>query len=176
MKEAFCFILGIFLFSSCSNTEKKLKSQGVDYWGESHAGDTTTIQTAWSVYFEGKDTMTYSTNYYTNGKLKSKVVYKGEGLWNIEFVLDTLGNHKPFGEFKDGTGCVTQYSFEDGNPASKGCYKNGNKEGWWLTYHYTGVISDSSLYKNGYDQRNRGDSALEGLLDLFGEMKNNLYE
>lgn len=120
--------------------------------------------------------MTYLTNYYSNGKPKSKVILKGDGLWNIAFVYDTLGKPKQFGSLKNGTGCVTQYNSEDGNPGSAGCYKDGQKEGWWKNYHFKGSILDSNLYKNGYQQVEDTENALSELMGSFGEMKNNYYE
>ena len=176
MKNVFFIILGIFTLFSCKHSEKNLKNQGIDYWGESRAGDTTTIKTEWSVYFEGKDTMTYITNYYRNGQLKSKVTLKSGGVLNIEFVLDTFGNQIPFGHFKNGTGCVKRFDSDLGYPIEQGCYKNGNREGWWKNYHYTGVITDSTFYKNGFYQVNKSGNALGELMDILGENKNNYYD
>lgn len=176
MKKSIIHILVLFVLFSCTSTEKKLLGKGADNWPESYAGDSTTIHTEWISYKEGKDTMTYITNYYSNGKPKSKVILKGDGLWNIEFVNDTLGNPKHFGTLKDGTGCVTQFNSEDGNPVSAGCYQNGQKEGWWKNYHFKGSILDSSFYKNGYQHVEDTENALSELMGIFGEMKNNYYE
>ena len=176
MKKAFFLTLGIFLLFSCTNSEKRLKNKGIEYWGESRVGNTKTIQYEWSVYFEGKDTITYITNYYRNGQLKSKVTLKGGGVWNIEFVLDTLGKQIPFGHFKDGTGCVKRFNSDGGYLSEQGCYRNGDREGWWEKYHYTGKINDSTFYKNGFYQTNNSGSALNELLDVFGENKNNYYD
>lgn len=176
MERSIKLILVLFLMFSCTSSEKKLLGKGAENWSEFHAGNTTTIHTEWLVYQEGRDTMTYLTNYYSNGKPKSKVILKGDGLWNIAFVYDTLGKPKQFGSLKNGTGCVTQYNSEDGNPVSAGCYKDGQKEGWWKNYHFKGSILDSNLYKNGYQQVEDTENALSELMGSFGEMKNNYYE
>jgi hypothetical protein len=176
MRNSINLILALFLLLSCTNTEKQLLAEGADKWSEFSAGDTSTIHTEWMVFKEGKDTMTYLTNYYANGKLKSKVLLKGDGVWNIEFVNDTLGKPKQFGKLKNGNGCVTQFNSEDGNPVSAGCYKNGQKEGWWKNFHFKGSVLDSSFYINGYEHVEDSENALTDLMGLFGEMKNNYYE
>jgi len=165
----------ISLLLGCNNgsSVKYLMGQGYDKWGE-----TNVIQDSWKAYKQGDDTLVYFTNFYSDGKLKSSVIMKNDGLHQILFVLDTLGNKKYFGRFKNGNGCVIQFSSEDGTPESRGCYVDGNREGWWGDYDYNGHIRYSTFYKNGFAQRqkNEQDDALTKLMDnVFGVLKNNLY-
>lgn len=167
-------IIVVLTFSSC--TQKKVfEYEGKEYWGKYHAGNTTTLHQEYKIYSQGSDTLIYFTNYYTNGKLKSKVVMKNDLLWEIKFVLDTLGKNKKFGTFKEGNGYVTEFTEYQGKPEKEGRYVNGNKEGWWKTYHFTGTIMDSTFYKEGFPKYPKSDSNVEELLELFGSLKNNLY-
>jgi len=169
-------ILLVIIIMGCNNSAKVFQYSRSENWGEADAGDTTTLHTEYSVYFQRDDTLVYCTNYYTNGKLKSKVHYKNDGVWQIEFVLDTLGNKKHFGKLKDGTGYVIEYRDDSGSIENKGMYVNGNKEGWWINYHFTGTIIDSTLYKEGYDISSKaGNTALEELIGPPGALKNNGY-
>lgn len=168
-------LVGILLLVGCNRPGKLLVAEGKETWGTAHATDTTLIQQEWEVYIEGNDTLTYYTNYYTNGKLKSKVVMKNSGLWQIELVLDTLGKKQNVGSFRNGNGCVTEYRSDNGNPECEGCYVDGNKEGWWKNYQYTGSIIDSTLYKEGIIQRPTAENELDVLLDFMGPVKDNLY-
>lgn len=167
--------LVIILLSGCS-PKKVFEYEGKEYWEEYQAGDTTTLQQEYKVYSHGSDTLIYFTNYYTNGKLKSKVVMKNDLLWEIKFVLDTLGKNKIFGNFKNGNGYVIEFTDDEGIPEKEGKYVNGNKEGWWKIYHFTGTIMDSTFYKEGFPQHEKSDDALDELLDIFGPLKNNLYK
>ena len=170
-------ILTIVLFIiGCKNPEKVFEYEGKEYWGEYHAGNDTTLQVEYKVYSQGSDTLIHSTNYYQNGKLKSKVIMKNDLLMEIELVLDTLGNKINYGKFKNGNGYVIEFTSDDGSPEQEGLYVNGNKEGWWKTYHFTGTIMDSTFYKEGFPQFEKSDSGLDELLDSFGPLKNNLYQ
>lgn len=160
---------------SCVSSKKVLLSSGQEYWSEFHAGDTTTLQTEYEVYLQGADTMLHFTNYYQTGALKSKVIMKNDLLMEISLVQDTLGNELDFGNLKDGNGYVVQYRNDGLGPDQEGLYVNGNREGWWKTYHYSGNILDSTFYKAGFPQYPEPENSLDSLLDLFGPMKNNLY-
>ena len=100
---------------------------------------------------------------------------KNDLLMEIETVLDTNGKKMNFGKFKNGNGYVIEYSSDDGIPENEGLYVNGNKEGWWKIYHFSGEIMDSTFYKDGFPQIERDDNSLSELLDLFGPLKNNRY-
>ena len=166
--------LAIFMLS-CSHPKKVLEYEGKEYWGEYHAGDTTTLQMEYTVYSQGSDTLIDYVNYYQNGSLKSKVTMKNDLLMEIHMVLDTLGKPMNFGQLENGNGYVIQFDSDDGSPEYEGLYVKGNKKGWWKTYHFTGSIMDSTFYKKGFPQHPPSDNSLDELLDLFGPMKNNLY-
>jgi len=169
-------IASALFFIGCKPPTKVFQYARTEKWSEEHAGDTNTLQTEYNVYYQGDDTLIYCTNYYTNGKLKSKVIHKNDGIWKIELVLDTLGNEKQFGKLTNGNGYVKQYNDATGMIENKGMYVNGNKEGWWKNYHFTGTIIDSILYKEGYDISSKaGNSSLEALIGPPGSLKNNLY-
>jgi antitoxin component YwqK of YwqJK toxin-antitoxin module len=173
-KEIIIFCIAL-LIVGCNNSKKNLIKSGSSYWGKHETGNTTTLKNEYKFYLENKDTLYYCTNYYKNGQLKSKVVMKNDLLHEIELVLDTLGKPANFGAFENGNGYVIMFN-GDGNPDRKGRYINGNKEGWWKKYHYTGYIIDSTLYKKGYEQSPPSTDTLGMLLDMFGDFKNNLYE
>ncbi len=172
--KLFYFTLSLILIA-CGSSRKVLY-QNKEYWGEHHAGNTQTLQLEYKAVLAGSDTISYLTNYYQNGALKSKVIMKNELLLEIEMVLDTVGNKMNYGNLKNGNGYVIQFSKDDASPEREGLYVDGNREGWWKNYHYTGYISDSTFYKNGYAQFPPSENTLEDLLDLFGPIKNNLYQ
>lgn len=174
MRRYTIFIL-LFLIVSCGDSKKIFHYEGEEFWSEHHAKNTTTLHYEYEVYSKGSDTIVHITNYYQNGSLKSKVIMKNDQLKEIEFVKDSLGNNLDYGKLKSGNGYVIQYSSYNGVPEEEGRYINGNREGWWKTYHYTGWIMDSTYYENGYPQYPESDDAIMSLLDLFGPMKNNLY-
>ena len=175
MKNIVTIITIVLLLIGCRNS-KKFEYEGKEYWGENHAGNDSTLHQEYKVYSQGSDTIIHFVNYYQNGKLKSKVVMKNDLLMEIEIVLDTLGKKMNFGDFKNGNGYVIEYSSDDGSPENQGLYVNGNKEGWWKIYHFTGTIMDSTFYKDGFPQFEKSDNALDELIDTFGPLKNNLYQ
>jgi hypothetical protein len=166
----------VLLLLSCSSPKKVLINEGKEYWGKHFVGDTSILRLEYKVYYQGSDTTINYTNYYPNGSLKSKVTMKNDLLMEIELVLDTLGEPQNFGQFKNGNGYVIEYNSTTGSPANKGLYVNGNKEGWWKIYHFTGTILDSTFYKEGYPQLPQSEGKLDELLDLLGPLKNNLYQ
>ncbi|HRO75063.1 MAG TPA: hypothetical protein PLP27_02810 [Crocinitomicaceae bacterium] len=168
-------IMTIVLLVGCENS-KKFEYEGKEYWSEYRAGNKTTLQQEYKVFSQGLDTIIHFTNYYQNGKLKSKVVMKNNLLMEIELVLDTLGNKMNFGNFKNGNGYVIEYSSDDSSPENEGRYVKGNKQGWWKNYHFTGTIIDSTFYKDGFPQFEKSDNVLTEVLDSFGPFKNNLYK
>ncbi len=162
--------------TACTHQNKVLVSAGSENWGEHHAGDTVTLHQEFKIYAQGKDTLIYFTNYYTNGKLKSKVMMKNDLLWEIQFVMDSLGNKKKFGSLKHGNGSVIEYSDDKGEPEQKGKFIKGNREGWWINYHFTGSILDSTLYKEGYNISSpASNNVLEKLIGSPGSVKYNYY-
>ena len=176
MRGIVSFVFLMLFFVACESKNKKLLYSGSEKWNESIAGDTTTLRQQYKVYAQGEDTLIYFTNYFTTGKLKSKVIMKNDLLWEIEFVLDTLGKKKKFGKLKNGNGYVIEFTDDTDQPEKKGKYINGNKEGWWMRYHYTGSILDSTLYKDGFDLSTKANnSALEVLIGAPGTCKNNYY-
>ena len=166
--------VALLVLNGCSS-KKVFQYEGKEYWGKHHAGNTTTIQQEYKVYTSGSDTIIHYTNYYQNGKLKSKVIIENDRLLEIELVVDTLGKPMNFGQFKNGNGYVVQYSTDDGSPEYEGQYINGNKEGWWKRYHFSGSIMDSTLYKEGFPQYDKTDNLVDELIDVFGPLKNNMY-
>ncbi len=175
MKTIVIIIITLLLIIGCENP-KKFEYGGKVYWGENHAGNDRTLQQEYKVYSQGSDTIIHFTNYYQNGKLKSKVVMNNDLLMEIEFVLDTRGKKMNFGNFKNGNGYVVEYSSADGLPENEGLYVDGNKQGWWKVYHYTGTIMDSTYYKDGFPQHDKSNNALDELLSSLEPMKNNLYK
>lgn len=176
MRNSVAIVMVISLFwGGCKNADRIVLSKGSENWSEFHAGSPSKIQMEWEAYKVGADTMIYYTNYYTNGMLKSRVVMKNDGLWQIECVFDTLGKEMNFGHLKDGNGYVVEYDCDYGNPEQEGLYVDGNKEGWWKKYHYQGKLMDSTWYEGGYGVIQSDGDILMELIDLFGPLKNNLY-
>lgn len=175
-----CWIICILLFCvfSCSSNKKIFLEEGVEYWGPHYAGDTSTLMQEYQVFIIEKDTVSYITNYYANGALKSRITMKNDLLWDIDFVLDTLGNTLDFGEFEKGNGKVIQFCNKYSYKKYEGDYLNGNREGWWLIYHHHGYIMDSIFYSEGYHQHeNSKDNGIGELIYLqFGSLKNNFYD
>lgn len=179
MKITLAISVSILILVCCNNPKKVILESGTEYWSEYHVGDTTTLHQEYEFYSLGEDTLVQFTNYYKNGKLKSKVIMKNHLLMDIHFVLDTIGNNMNFGKFKNGNGYVIEFDDDDGQSECEGLYVNGDKEGWWKNYHFTGYIRDSTLYKEGYAQRPPSTDTLNTLnllLDLFGQIKNNYYK
>lgn len=177
MQNTLILFICIFTLVGCTNDVEVFVSQGSENWSESQEGVPDLPRCRWKEYLKGSDTLIYISNYHENGKLKSKVVMKNEGLWQIESVLDSLGNNLNFGTFKNGNGYVKVFAVNSGYPEREGKYFDGNKEGWWKNYHYTGTIMDSTLYKGGRNISSvQGTSALDILLGPPGAYKNNLYK
>lgn len=177
MRGIVSFVFLMLFFVACENKSKKLLYSGSEKWNESVTGDTTTLRQHYEVYTQGEDTLIYFTNYFTTGKLKSKVIMKNDLLWEIEFVLYTLGNKKKFGKLKNGSGYVVEFTDDTDQPENSGKYINGNKEGWWMRYHFTGSVIDSTLYKDGFDISSKANnSGLELLIGDPGTNKNNYYK
>lgn len=175
-KPTLLIFLLIIIYSSCEYDEQFEYEENF-YWTNGDAKKEKPIECNVKVYSKGSDTIVYWTNYYRNGNMKSKVTMINDLLSNIEMVLDTNGNPLDYGSLINGSGYVIEYSRYDGAPESEGNYLNGNREGWWKKYHFTGVISDSTYYENGIAQfKNRG-TMLDEILNTFtdGPIKNNLY-
>ncbi|PHR43331.1 MAG: hypothetical protein COA32_16525 [Fluviicola sp.] len=169
---------------SCHNTKTKYENPerllvlwGDEYWPKEKTGDTTTLRQSYKIYMQYPDTLLHLTSYYSNGQLKSKVLMRNEQLEEIQVVKDTSGNDLYYGDFEMGNGHVIEYSIDGGYKESEGDYVDGNREGWWYTYHYKdGDILDSTLYIEGYPQYESKEGSIEGLLDLMaGGMKFNHY-
>lgn len=175
-KILLCTVLATLL-AGCKTRDKIFEYAESENWEEYYAGDTTTLRQAYKVYSQGKDTWAYFTNYYPNGKLKSKVTMKNDLLWEIECVLDSLGNQKNFGSLKNGNGYVIEYTDDTGQPEKKGRYVNGNKEGWWKNYHGTGSIKDSTHFKEGVIiSPLPNEATLTDLLEITrSRLQNNYY-
>lgn len=173
-KIHFVVLLLMIFTASCSN-EKKYHYTAKNYWNERISGNKSTLESFIKVYSQGSDSIFHCTFYYPNGKIKSKVVHQNDRLMEILFVHDTNGNTLPFGKLSNRNGTVIQYDNETGVPKYKGKYKSGNKEGWWITYHFKGEILDSTFYQNGFPQQPKSTDALNQLIDAFGPMKNNWY-
>lgn len=177
MKKIFLSIISFLIFLSCQNHKKVPLDQGIEYWNFDGGETKRTPRHKYKSYTQGEDTIIYISNYYTNGNLKSKVIFKNDGIWEILVVLDTLGKPKEFGKLKKGNGYVTSYTNDTGIPEYKGKYVNGNKEGWWKHYHFKGYIIDSIFYEKGYDKSTKqGNTALDILIGPPDMYKNNLYE
>lgn len=174
MKTIF-LVTVLLIIIGCKN-QKKFEYEIKEYWGENDPEKDKILRTKYKVYSQGFDTIFYLTNYYESGKLKSKVVMKNDLLMEIDFVLDTLGRKMTFGNFKNGNGYVIRYSSFDGSPENEGLYVNGDKQGWWKNYHFTGNVIDSTFYKDGFTQYKKSKNSLNQLIETFGPMKNNLYQ
>lgn len=172
----FLSILLLILLISCESSGRKLLYERKEYWSKKDGLPSEKLRQKYYTYLLSEDTMIYITNYYESGRYKSKVVMKNDVLYEIKDVVDTLGRKLDFGHFKNGDGYVVEFNSYDGKPDREGPYKNGNREGWWKTYHFSGVIQDSTLYKGGFPQLEKTNNSLETLLDIMGPMKNNLYE
>ncbi len=173
--KSILYLSCVILLISCTGQKKVFEYGGAEYWSEFHAGDTTTLQYEYEAYSQGTDTIVYYTNYYTTGALKSKVVMKNDLLMEIELLKDTLGNKLDFGNFKNGNGYAVEYSDDGNGKDQEGEYVDGNREGWWMIYHYSGEIGDSLFYEQGYLQLGTPRNSLDSLLQLFGPVKHNLY-
>ncbi|TNE78796.1 MAG: hypothetical protein EP332_13120 [Bacteroidetes bacterium] len=147
-------------------------------WGGWHAGDTTSIMSRMIATKSGDDTVYTTVYYYPNGIEKTKTVFVNDRLKSIFFVNDTNGNPYNFGGVTNGTGHVKQYDHH-GILQYSGNYQNGNKEGWWYRYHFTGEIMDSTLYKDGFDISATDSSRLNVMFGLFRDnvgIRENWYQ
>jgi len=91
------------------------------------------------------------TEWYENGQLKYKAIYNTGKLWEIQIVCDSLGNKLDFGNFKEGNGLIRKF-YPNGKILQEGKIKNGFKTDYWKIFTDTGILSDSILYKNGYNK------------------------
>jgi antitoxin component YwqK of YwqJK toxin-antitoxin module len=88
--------------------------------------------------------------YYENGQLESKGLYKDNiktGIWEDYYTNGQLAGK---GQFKNGKqdGIWEEY-YENGKLSSKGLYKDGKYDGIWEYYYPNGQLSSKGLYKNG---------------------------
>ena len=169
------YILTILLLStlliSCSNNEEEYLFEIKENWGELQVGENKSIHYTMRVYKKGKDTIYYTTNYYSNGIVKCKTIHINDCLDRVEFVNDTNGESLDYGKVQNGNGYVKKYN-NQGILEYSGKYSNGNKEGWWLFYRFNGDIIDSSFYEKGINQNNE-DIIWFG---NTGQLKDNLYD
>jgi|SRR5690606_16212590 len=87
-------------------------------------------------------------DYYSNGKLRSRSKYSEEKLVEVFVAYDSIGRILDHGSIKNGEGYAIIYH-ENGIVKTKGYYSNGNRNGWWMRYDYSGRFNDSILYIDG---------------------------
>lgn len=188
LKEGVCltkqikrYRMGVFflsaislLNSTCSSKKENFLFEKQENWGEWHAGDTITIHYKLTAYKRGKDTIYYTKNFYPNGTEKTKTIHINDRLFKIHFVNDTTGRPVDFGNLENGTGHVKKYDFR-GTLEYSGDYINGNKEGWWYFYHFSGEVLDSTLFRDGFDVNSNDSTLIDYLFGLPGRYRNNLY-
>lgn len=160
---------------SCGYSKKEVfLFEKTENWGEWHAGDTTSIQFKVKAYKKGKDIIYYTTNFYPNGIEKCETVHINDRLDKVLFVNDTSGQRLEFGKIENGNGHVKVYDFK-GTLEYSGNYINGNREGWWMMYNFSGPIMDSILYKDGFDISTPEDSMINHAFGLTEKLRNNQY-
>lgn len=164
----------IFLLSFCSSNKETILFEEQENWGQWHAGDTTSIMYKMQAIKKGNDTIYTTVYYYPNGIEKTKTVFMNDRLMKIYFVNDTTGKPYDFGKIDNGIGHVKQYDHQ-GTLIYSGNYQNGNKEGWWYSYHFKGEILDSILYKNGYNISSKDTTWIDELFGHISQRKNNWY-
>ena len=156
-----------------SNKEVFLFEQN-ENWGEWHAGDTISKHYNLKAYKRGSDVIYYTTNFYPNGVEKCKTVHINDRLDKVYFVNDTGGHSLDFGEIENGNGHVNIYDFK-GTLTHSGNYIDGNKEGWWMIYHFSGYVMDSILYKDGFDISTADNPQLNKIFGVSGDVRDNVY-
>jgi antitoxin component YwqK of YwqJK toxin-antitoxin module len=92
----------------------------------------------------------------------------------IYFLNDTTGKPLDFGNLENGTGHVNKYDFK-GTLQYSGNYTDGNKEGWWYYYHFSGEVLDSTFYEGGIDVSSADTSWVDIAFGSPGKGKNNFY-
>lgn len=167
-------LLMMFLISCNEKSEKTLFEQQ-ENWGESFAGDTTSIHFKLKAIKSGKDTIYQITHYYPNGIEKTKTVMVNDRLNSIIYVNDTLGNPYDYGKLENGSGYVKQYDYQ-GTLTNAGSYLNGNRNGWWYRYSFKGELIDSILYKEGYAIDLKDTTWIDELFGHISLWKNNYYD
>jgi hypothetical protein len=160
---------------SCGYPDKEvlLFEESVN-WGVWHAGDTTSIQYDLKAYKKGNDIIYYTTNFYPNGVEKCKTVHINDRLDKVYFVNDTSGQRLDFGKIENGNGHVKIYDFK-GTLVYSGNYVNGNREGWWMAYNFSGPIMDSILYKDGFDISTPDYPIINAAFGITEKIRNNRY-
>ena len=164
----------VFLMTCCNSDKEKLLFEKQEYWGQWHAGDTTSIHYKMKAVKKGNDTIYYTTNFYPNGIEKTKTIHINDQLFKIDFVNDTTGKPVDFGKLDNGTGHVKKYDFK-GTLQYSGDYTNGNREGWWYYYHFSGEVLDSALYKDGFEVGSNDSTSIDYIFGLQGRFRDNRY-
>ena|SRR5690554_2217929 len=171
----------IFLsFISCGEQKGIRVLNKKEYWDNDASQEDRKLKSHTTAY-QGFTTKFYHLkSYYENGVLKSYVIMEDDLLHNIVENNDMNGKALYYGDFIEGNGTAIEYYLWTGTKKSEGKYVDGNRSGWWKSYHFKeAYVLDSIYYKDGYPQYDLDSSdtgSIEGLLNLMGEgLKNNLY-
>jgi antitoxin component YwqK of YwqJK toxin-antitoxin module len=88
-----------------------------------------------------------SESYFINGKLRVKVEYKKDRLWNILAYNTISDDSLNYGNLVNGEGYLFIYN-KQGDLRSEGPVTNGLRNGIWKYYSNAG-LSDTESFKNG---------------------------
>ncbi len=88
-----------------------------------------------------------------NARFLGVLKYTDSGWHRRDYFLHETNNLQMDGTYLDSSCKVPHgffyYFYANKNLKSIGKYLNGKKEGWWLSYHNNGVMSDSTFYEDG---------------------------
>lgn len=141
-----CYLIVLIFFVSCI-TKKNDNCSKISVIYQPMGDRDSTVQGI--AYHSEKNHNNYVyEDYYPNGKLRSRSKYSEEKLIDVFVAYDSIGRVLDHGDIKNGEGYVIIYH-ENGVIKTKGYYSNGNRNGWWMRYSYTGRFNDSILYIDG---------------------------
>jgi antitoxin component YwqK of YwqJK toxin-antitoxin module len=134
-------LIGVSVLTSCG-MQGNNSEEFIEYY-VSEKGDSSIR------YICGEGDSHFCKEYYPNGQLSYEVKYIGDRLMGIIEVYDTNGVQLDYGHLVNGTGFVICYD-NNGQKERAGKYLNGNREGLWVTYGFSGDTINQDVYSNGY--------------------------
>lgn len=94
-----------------------------------------------------------SSYFYSNGKIKGSVIFKGNKLIQVIEYYDNNGNKLDFGKLINGNGYLKLYR-DNGEIEEEGPMKDGFRNGEWKYYTNPDYLTlfNIHFYKNGVDE------------------------
>lgn len=109
--------------------------------------------------------------FYRDGSIQFIIYYKGNAIYNVLAMNDSLGNKQDFGTFANGTGLLKRY-YSNGSIFSEVEYTNSQLNGTARLYNKNGKPGSVLNFVNGKASGRQTEYDTEGIADAEGEAAN----